>query len=59
MAFRVQVLARRHGVVLILASPNYIFNVGAQMKAFMDRCCGVDIAAKIGVDSGDTGQSSY
>ncbi len=25
---------------LILASPNYIFNVSAQMKAFMDRCCG-------------------
>ena len=24
---------------LILASPNYIFNVSAQMKAFMDRCC--------------------
>lgn len=26
---------------LILASPNYIFSVSAQMKAFMDRCCGV------------------
>jgi multimeric flavodoxin WrbA len=26
---------------LILASPNYIFNVSAQLKAFMDRCCGV------------------
>lgn len=26
---------------LVLASPNYIFNVSAQMKAFMDRCCGV------------------
>jgi multimeric flavodoxin WrbA len=26
---------------LLLASPNYIFNVSAQMKAFMDRCCGV------------------
>ncbi len=26
---------------LILASPNYIFNVSAQMKAFMDRCVGV------------------
>ncbi len=25
---------------LLLASPNYIFNVSAQMKAFMDRCCG-------------------
>jgi multimeric flavodoxin WrbA len=24
-----------------LASPNYIFNVSAQLKAFMDRCCGV------------------
>ncbi len=23
---------------LVLASPNYIFNVSAQMKAFMDRC---------------------
>jgi len=26
---------------LILASPNYIFSVSAQMKAFMDRCSGV------------------
>jgi len=26
---------------LILASPNYIFNVSAQLKAFMDRCCGL------------------
>ncbi|MGB5156874.1 flavodoxin family protein [Desulfobacterium sp. N47] len=26
---------------LILASPNYIFNVSAQLKAFMDRCCGI------------------
>ena len=26
---------------LVLASPNYIFNVSAQLKAFMDRCCGV------------------
>ena len=26
---------------LVLASPNYIFNVSAQMKAFLDRCCGV------------------
>ena len=26
---------------LILASPNYIFNVSAQLKAFLDRCCGV------------------
>jgi multimeric flavodoxin WrbA len=26
---------------LLLASPNYIFNVSAQLKAFMDRCCGV------------------
>ena len=26
---------------LILASPNYIWSVSAQMKAFMDRCCGV------------------
>ena len=25
---------------LILASPNYIFSVSAQLKAFMDRCCG-------------------
>lgn len=25
---------------LVLASPNYIFSVTAQMKAFMDRCCG-------------------
>ncbi len=26
---------------VVIASPNYIFNVSAQMKAFMDRCCGV------------------
>ncbi len=26
---------------LVVASPNYIFNVSAQLKAFMDRCCGV------------------
>lgn len=26
---------------LVIASPNYIFNVSAQLKAFMDRCCGV------------------
>ncbi|MFO7963506.1 MAG: NAD(P)H-dependent oxidoreductase [Desulfobacterales bacterium] len=26
---------------LILASPNYIFSVSAQLKAFMDRCCSV------------------
>jgi multimeric flavodoxin WrbA len=26
---------------LILASPNYIFSVSAQMKAFLDRCSGV------------------
>lgn len=26
---------------VVLASPNYIFNVSAQLKAFMDRCCGV------------------
>jgi multimeric flavodoxin WrbA len=26
---------------LILGSPNYIWSVSAQMKAFMDRCCGV------------------
>jgi multimeric flavodoxin WrbA len=25
---------------LVIASPNYIFNVSAQLKAFMDRCCG-------------------
>jgi multimeric flavodoxin WrbA len=25
----------------VLASPNYIFSVSAQMKAFMDRCCGI------------------
>lgn len=24
-----------------MATPNYIFNVSAQLKAFMDRCCGV------------------
>jgi multimeric flavodoxin WrbA len=26
---------------IVLASPNYISSVSAQMKAFMDRCCGV------------------
>jgi multimeric flavodoxin WrbA len=26
---------------LVLASPNYIFSVSAQMKAFMDRCSGI------------------
>lgn len=26
---------------IILASPNYISNVSAQLKAFLDRCCGV------------------
>lgn len=26
---------------IVLASPNYIFNVTAQMKAFMDRCSGI------------------
>jgi multimeric flavodoxin WrbA len=26
---------------LILASPNYISNVSAQLKTFLDRCCGV------------------
>ncbi|MCD6365646.1 MAG: flavodoxin family protein [Planctomycetes bacterium] len=24
----------------VLGSPNYIFNVSAQMKALLDRCCG-------------------
>ena len=26
---------------LVLASPNYIFHVSAQLKAFLDRCCGL------------------
>ena len=26
---------------LVLASPNYIFHVSAQLKTFIDRCCGV------------------
>lgn len=26
---------------IVLASPNYIFSVSAQLKAFMDRCCGI------------------
>ena len=26
---------------LVLASPNYIYSVSAQLKAFLDRCCGV------------------
>ncbi|MCY2930327.1 MAG: flavodoxin family protein [Planctomycetota bacterium] len=25
---------------VVLASPNYLFSVSAQMKCFMDRCCG-------------------
>jgi multimeric flavodoxin WrbA len=32
-------IMRADGV--ILASPNYIFSVSAQLKAFMDRCCGI------------------
>jgi multimeric flavodoxin WrbA len=31
----------RESECLVLGSPNYIFSVSAQMKAFMDRCCGV------------------
>lgn len=36
-------IARKIGEAdaLILASPNYVFSVSAQLKAFMDRCCGV------------------
>jgi multimeric flavodoxin WrbA len=38
---------------LILGSPNYIFQVSAQMKAFMDRCCRaihcLDFEGKYGV----------
>jgi multimeric flavodoxin WrbA len=26
---------------IVLASPNYIFQVSAQLKAFLDRCCGI------------------
>ena len=26
---------------IVLASPNYIYSVSAQLKAFMDRCCGL------------------
>lgn len=26
---------------IVLASPNYIFHVSAQLKAFLDRCCGI------------------
>jgi multimeric flavodoxin WrbA len=26
---------------VVLATPNYIFHVSAQLKAFIDRCCGV------------------
>ena len=26
---------------MVLASPNYIFHVSAQLKAFLDRCCGI------------------
>mgnify|MGYP001164243381 FL=1 len=32
--------ACRNADGIVLASPNYIFNVSAQMKAFLDRCCG-------------------
>lgn len=31
----------RESDALVLGSPNYIWSVSAQMKAFMDRCCGV------------------
>lgn len=34
-----QKISKADGV--ILASPNYIFSVSAQLKAFMDRCCGI------------------
>ena len=30
---------------LVLASPNYIFSVSAQLKAFVDRCFGRNIVA--------------
>ena len=37
---------------LVLASPNYIFSVSAQLKAFLDRCCGIvhllDFSGKYG-----------
>ena len=26
---------------IVLASPNYIINISAQLKAFLDRCCGL------------------
>jgi multimeric flavodoxin WrbA len=29
-----------HADGIVLASPNYIYNVSAQLKAMMDRCCG-------------------
>lgn len=29
-----------HADGVVLASPNYIFQVSAQLKAFLDRCCG-------------------
>lgn len=32
--------AAREAEGVVLASPNYMFNVSAQMKAFLDRCCG-------------------
>ena len=35
----VQKISSADGV--ILGSPNYIFSVSAQLKAFMDRCCGI------------------
>ncbi len=30
-----------HAHGLVLGSPNYIFHVSAQLKAFLDRCCGM------------------
>ncbi len=37
-----KIKAKIHDAVgVVLTSPNYIFNVSAQLKAFMDRCCGV------------------
>jgi multimeric flavodoxin WrbA len=32
--------ALQHADGIVLASPNYMFSVSAQLKALMDRCCG-------------------
>ena len=35
-----EILRNTDADIIVLASPNYIFSVSAQMKALFDRCCG-------------------